>query len=156
MELHPAQQSDLTTVLGWINCEHECRMWAGPNIRYPATPDTAWQDMEASDGNAYVLMDPESKVVGFGQVLFREGNVLHLARLIVDPGLRGQGVGRDLCVALMDIGSANQPAEYVTLNVYESNRAAVRLYQSLGFEIKERGDSGALAMVKTRKEGECR
>ena len=154
MELRVAQQSDLVTVLGWIRGEHECRMWAGPNIRYPATPDTAWQDMEASDGNAYVLVDAASRVVGFGQVLSREGNALHLARLIVEPGLRGWGVGRDLCVALMDIGSASQPAEYVTLNVYESNRAAVRLYQALGFEIKERGDSGVLAMVKTRKEGE--
>ena len=154
MELRIAEKSDLLTVLGWISGEHECRMWAGPNIRYPATPDTAWQDMEASDGNAYVLVDAASRVVGFGQVLSREGNVLHLGRLIVDPGLRGKGVGRDLCVRLMDMGCASQPTEYVTLNVYESNRAAVRLYQSLGFEIKERGDSEALAMVKTRKKGE--
>ena len=108
--------------------------------------------MEASYENAYVLMDPESKVVGFGQVLFREGSALHLARLIVEPRLRGQGVGRDLCAALMDIGYASQPTEYFTLNVYESNRAAVRLYQSLGFEIKEREDSGAVAMVKIHKE----
>ncbi|WP_192497292.1 N-acetyltransferase [Halospina sp. K52047b] len=154
MEVRAAQQSDLLTVLGWVNGEHECLMWAGPNIRYPATPETAWRDMEAFDENAYVLVDPASKVVGFGQVLSRGGNALHLARLIVEPRLRGQGVGRDLCAALVDIGYASQPAEYFTLNVYESNRAAVRLYQALGFEIKERGDSGVLAMVKTRKEGE--
>ena len=148
MELRIAEKPDLPTVLGWINGEHECRMWAGPNIRYPATPETAWSDMEASDGKAYVLVDAASRVVGFGQVLSREGSALHLARLIVDPGLRGQGVGRDLCVALMEIGSASQPAEYFTLNVYESNRAAVRLYQSLGFAIKERSGSGTVAMVK--------
>ncbi|WP_077530017.1 GNAT family N-acetyltransferase [Vreelandella utahensis] len=152
MELHPAQQSDLLTVLSWVNGEHECLMWAGPNIQYPATPETAWRDMEASEGNAYVLVDPASKVVGFGQILSSGGSALHLARLIVEPRLRGQGVGRDLCAALMDIGSASQPAEYVTLNVYESNRAAVRLYQSLGFEIKDRDDSGAVAMVKIHKE----
>ena len=148
MELRLAQESDLVTVLGWINGEYECRMWAGPNIRYPATPETAWQDMEASDENAYVLVDPASRVVGFGQVLYRENRALHLARLIVEPGRRRQGVGRDLCAALMEVGSANQPAETFTLNVYESNKAAVRLYQSLGFEIKERDDSGTVAMVK--------
>lgn len=123
-------------------------MWAGPKVRYPATPESAWSDMEASGNNAYALVDAEAALIGFGQVLPRDANVLHLARVIVDPELRGQGIGRALCVALMNIGASKHHAEFFTLNVYESNKAAVRLYQSLGFELKEKDDSGAAAMIQ--------
>ncbi len=125
-------------------------MWAGPNVRYPGTPDTAWADMGASENNAYVLVDAEGEIMGFGQLLLREGGVLHLARLIVDPVMRGHGVGRALCVALMEQGASQHHVSVssFTLNVYESNTAAFRLYQALGLVEKGRGDLGALAMIK--------
>ena len=148
MELRAAEASDLSTVLNWITSERESRMWAGPKVRYPASPESTWSDMEASGNNAYALVDAEAALVGFGQVLPREDNVLHLARLIVEPELRGQGIGRALCLALMNIGASKHPVEYFTLNVYASNKAAVRLYLSLGFEVKEKDASGAVAMIQ--------
>ncbi|MBB3232035.1 GNAT family N-acetyltransferase [Halomonas stenophila] len=148
MELRAAEPSDLLTVLSWVSSRDECLMWGGPKIRYPATPETAWSDMEASKENTYVLVDATLAGIGFGQVLPRCGKILHLARLIVDPGLRGQGIGRDLCIALMNIGAARHHADWFTLNVYESNEAAVKLYRSLEFEVKEQDDSGAVAMIQ--------
>lgn len=148
MTLRPAQAAELAMVLSWVKGEQECRMWAGPNVRYPGTPDTAWADMEASEQNTYALVDAESVIMGGGQLLLREDGVLHLARLIVDPALRGQGVGRALCVALVEQGASQHHVSSFTLNVYESNTAAFRLYQALGFVEKGRGDSGALAMIK--------
>jgi len=149
MELRTAEPSDISTVLGWISSRDECLMWGGPKIRYPATPETAWFDMKASEGNAYVLVDAASLIIGFGQVLPRGGEILHLARLIVDPGWRGQGIGRNLCVELMNIGATKHHAKWFTLNVYESNKPAVKLYRSLGFEVKEKDDSaGAIAMIQ--------
>jgi len=149
MELRAAERTDLSIILPWIASEHECRLWAGPKIRFPPTPQSAWFDMGASEENAYALVDAAAALIGFGQILPRDGNVLHLARLLVNPELRGQGVGRELCLALMDIGAAKHTPEHFTLNVYESNKAAVRLYSSLGFEIKERGNPGELAMIKS-------
>ena len=148
MTLRAAEMSDLSTVLTWISSEQESCMWAGPKLRYPAAPESAWADMKATRNNAYTFVDEKDAVIGFGQILPREGNVLHLARLIVDPALRGQGIGRDLCIALMQTGASKHPAEFFTLNVYESNKAAVRLYQSLGFDVKAGVDSGAVAMIK--------
>jgi ribosomal protein S18 acetylase RimI-like enzyme len=148
MELRDAEAPDLLPVLSWVFNEQECLMWGGPKIRYPATRDTAWSDMEASKENAYVLVDATPAVIGFGQVLPRGDKCLHLARLIVDPRLRGQGIGRDLCIALMNIGAAKHHAEWFTLNVYETNGAAVQLYRSLGFEVKGKYDSGSVAMIQ--------
>jgi ribosomal protein S18 acetylase RimI-like enzyme len=103
--------------------------------------------MEASDDNAYALVSEESAVVGFGQVLPRADNVVHLCRLIVDPAFRGQGMGRYLCIALMNMGTSKYQADHFTLNVCESNTAALRLYRSLGFDATERIDSGVIGMV---------
>lgn len=148
MKLLAAEASDLSTVLSWVSSEQECLFWGGPILRYPATPDTAWSDMEASKENTYVLVDAESAITGFGQVLPRGGKCLHLARLIVDPRLRGQGVGRHLCTSIMKAGAAKHRAEWFTLNVYEKNEAAVKLYGSLGFEVKSKDDAGSVAMMK--------
>ncbi len=149
MELRVAEASDLSTVLSWVSNQHECLMWGGPKIRYPATRDTAWSDMEASKENAYVLVDATPAVIGFGQVVPRGDMLLHLARLIVDPRLRGRGIGRDLCIALMNIGAAKHHAEWFTLHVYESNEAAMKLYRSLGFEVKDKDDSRSVAMIQS-------
>ena len=97
---------------------------------------------------AYTLVDAEDVIIGFGQILPRGHKVLHLARLIVDPELRGQGIGRDLCIALMNMGASKHDTEYFTLNVYESNKAWIRIYQSLGFDVKSSDASGAVAMIK--------
>lgn len=149
MELRAAERTDLFIILPWITSEHECRMWAGPKMRFPPTPQSAWSDMEASGENAYVLVDAAAALIGFGQVLPRDENILHLARLLINPGLRRQGIGRELCLALMKIGAAKHHPENFTLNVYESNKAAVRLYLSLGFKIIKRGNPGELAMIKS-------
>lgn len=123
-------------------------MWAGPVVRYPATRTSVWADIEASEQNAYALLDAEGQMVAFGQILRREGGVIHLARLVVDPASRGQGVGRALCVALMKEGALAHSLNAFTLKVYESNKPAFHLYQSLGFELNGRVDSGVVAMIK--------
>lgn len=148
MKLRAADVSDFSTVLEWVGSEEETRIWAGPQIRYPATPETAWFDMAASSENTYALVDETADMIGLGQVVPRDHHVLHLARLIVDPKLRGQRVGRCLCVALVDMAAAKFHTECFTLNVYESNTAARRLYQSMGFNETGRTESGAVAMVR--------
>lgn len=151
MILRAAKMADLSTVLSWIASEHELLIWAGPRVRHPANPESAWFDMEASVDNAFCLINDEGVLVGFGQILLRESAVLHVARLIVAPEMRGQGMGRDLCLALMNEGASRHSVEYFTLNVYASNMVAVRLYQSLGFYESTTDKSGAVAMIKLVK-----
>jgi ribosomal protein S18 acetylase RimI-like enzyme len=51
----------------------------------------------------------------------------------VDPAARGRGVGRALLDAV-DRWGAGWGAREVVLWVFESNRAAMRLYETSGFE----------------------
>lgn len=62
---------------------------------------------------------------------------LHLARLLVDPSRRGQGIIRHLIAGLVEQGRRRYSDvlrdENVSLFVFESNSGALRAYQKLGF-----------------------
>ncbi|MCC5878315.1 MAG: GNAT family N-acetyltransferase [Idiomarina sp.] len=104
--------------------------------------------MSASADNTYIYLSGEGTIIGFGQILLRDDHSVHLARLIVNPKLRGKGVGRSLCVALIKMGAAKHAPKVFTLNVYRSNKTAIGLYRSLGFTVQSHGDGGIVAMVK--------
>jgi ribosomal protein S18 acetylase RimI-like enzyme len=64
----------------------------------------------------------------------------YLAELYVVPALRGQGIGRALMQAAMDLARA-RGADYMDLGTAETDVAARHLYESLGFDNHE-GKSG--------------
>ena len=108
------------------------QVWGGPALSFPPTPDAIWSTIEASPQNSFSLVSPSGQLAGFAQALPRDSSV-HLARIIVSPSLRGQGVGRILCEKLIHSAmSQHRPAE-ITLKVYPNNTPALTLYQSLGF-----------------------
>lgn len=52
---------------------------------------------------------------------------------IGDPSMRGRGYGTDMILTLMDICFNELDMHKVSLNVFEYNTGAVRLYEKLGF-----------------------
>lgn len=105
-------------------------------------------DIDASSDNAYVLVGAGPEIVAFGQALPRGSEAAHLARLIVNPRFRLQGIGRQLYMGLMDAALAMHSPERFTLNVHESNRAAAALYTSLGFAAQGSNGTGLIAMSR--------
>lgn len=57
---------------------------------------------------------------------------LHLIHIATDPSARRRGAARALMAALVDRATAHK-SRLVLLEVRRSNRAAIRLYRSLGF-----------------------
>ena len=74
------------------------------------------------------VFDIDGTVVGFIAMLDS-----HVGGLFVDPDHHRQGIGRVLVQHVID-----RYAE-LTVNVYEPNLTARRFYESLGFELDERG-----------------
>ncbi len=60
----------------------------------------------------------------------------YLAELYVTPERRGQGLGRDLLTAVIEISRADG-AELIDLNTSTDDRAAIGLYESAGFTNRE-------------------
>jgi L-amino acid N-acyltransferase YncA len=114
---------------------------AGETYAYPdeLTSESAeglW--MEPPPGRTVVAVDADGTVLGSAKMgPNRPGRGAHVATasFMVDPARQGRGVGRDL--ASHAVGWARD-AGYRGMQfnaVVETNVAAVRLWQSLGFEI---------------------
>ena len=68
--------------------------------------------------------------------LWEPGLDCYLAELYVVPAMRGQGIGRALMEAAIDLARA-RGADSMDLGTAETDLAARRLYESLGFDNHE-------------------
>jgi ribosomal protein S18 acetylase RimI-like enzyme len=74
----------------------------------------------------------------------------YLAELYVVPALRGQGIGRALMEAAMDLARA-RGADYMDLGTAETDVAARHLYESLGFDNHEGKPDGPVNFYYERE-----
>ncbi|MGY2794568.1 [ribosomal protein S18]-alanine N-acetyltransferase [Thermostichus sp. MS-CIW-36] len=72
------------------------------------------------------------ELVGFG-ILWRIEEEAHIISLAVDPEHRRQGLGRRILEELLNQARA-AGCRWATLEVKASNQAAIRLYESAGFQ----------------------
>ncbi|MGW2276452.1 N-acetyltransferase family protein [Streptomyces sp. NPDC001770] len=114
---------------------------AGETFTYPS-------DLDQDQGRDWWLLNHPSRTVvavdGSGAVLGtakmnrnHQGNGSHIASAsyMVDPAHSGQGVGRALCTYTVD-WAREQGYRAMQFNaVVETNVHAVKLYESLGFEV---------------------
>jgi ribosomal protein S18 acetylase RimI-like enzyme len=76
---------------------------------------------------------PRRAARGHGELWTDDGEAaVELARLIVDPGQRGQGLGRRLVTELAALARTGHPR--VVLRVHPDNTAARRCYAGTAFE----------------------
>lgn len=113
--------------------------------------EAAWRAVTPHPRLTFAARTPDDRLTALGQLVFKEAHWAHLARIVVAPLLRGQGLGRSLCLALMQRALALDRALIGwTLYVYPQNEAARGLYESLGFFIGGAGEDGDLRMMKLR------
>ncbi len=118
-------------VSGWARTEEEVLMWCGARAA-PVSPEqiSAWADEDwAEPFGPYT----DDRLVGYGELWTDDEEAeVELARLIVDPRERGQGLGRYLATELARLAQARHPR--VMLRVHPGNVAALRCYAAAGFE----------------------
>ena len=151
-EIRTAQKSDLLIVSRWLRDQTECELWAGHRVLYPidlpALPDAIqWSE---SDSWVVTLRD---EIAAFGQLVPKPGGRLHVARLIVAPDHRADGLGRKLTEYLLAT-AVGREASAVSLNVSADNYRAIALYHSLGFGEADRpaDEPESLAVYMTHTE----
>ncbi|MFJ4467202.1 GNAT family N-acetyltransferase [Streptomyces sp. NPDC089424] len=132
MELRPAAPADAAPVAAWPTSSAEAVMWCGRS-EFPVAEQTIsgwWQD---DDVQAHVLVDGE-KLLAYGELWFdAEENEVELARLVVDPDIRGQGLGRELVRRLL-ARAVEAGFDDVFMRVHPGNDRALRCYLGAGFE----------------------
>jgi ribosomal protein S18 acetylase RimI-like enzyme len=134
----PPEQA--SAVSSWARTEAEALMWCGASVApVPAEQIRAWAD--ESWVEPFGLYH-DQRLVGYGELWTDdEEDEVELARLIIDPGERGQGLGRYLVTELASLARTRHPL--VMLRVHPGNQAALRCYASAGFEPVAAGQAAA-------------
>ena len=152
MILRSSTKDDLSVLMSWIKDKETCRIWAGPLVRFPLVLEHLKEDIQFSEENTFSMTNERGALLGIGQLIKKENNRLHMARIIVSPNHRGKGLGNLLCRLLIREGTMRCGESYFSLNVYPDNKNAVRLYKKLGFKPRpvspgSRGDEKSMHMI---------
>ncbi len=119
----------------WVTDDAFLRRFAGPGLRRPL----AFEQLVAPSDDtciAFAVTDGASgRTIGHAQLrgIDRARRSCRIARVLLDPGLQGRGLGGELVNALIDYASSSLGMVEITLNVYPDNVAAVRCYERCGF-----------------------
>ncbi|MCQ5337519.1 MAG: ribosomal protein S18-alanine N-acetyltransferase [Candidatus Methanomethylicia archaeon] len=85
----------------------------------------------------YLVAIVEEKIIGYCIGIIRNGDIGHIISIAVDKNYRRRGIGtillRNTINELMKLG-----ARKIRIEVRESNIAAIKLYEKIGFREKER------------------
>lgn len=118
-EMHP---DDLEQV---IRIEHEIFLFPWSIVNF--------SDSIKAGYHCRVLVQPNSDLVmGYGILMTGPGEA-HVLTLGVGAAWQSQGLGRKMLRYLIELSRKHQ-AEFVLLDVRESNTGAINLYQRLGFQ----------------------
>jgi ribosomal protein S18 acetylase RimI-like enzyme len=132
MTLEPFDVEWLPQLMRWFPDAASTSVWGGPHFRYPFTGATFRKDTGIDALPTWMLLDDVRRMLGFGQYYVRVGRC-HLGHLVVDPDVRGQGIGTRLIRELCHRGAPALGCDEFSLFVLPRNPSAVRLYRRLGF-----------------------
>jgi len=121
MVIRPLDQVDLDAVI-----EVEAASFVEPWSR------SLFAEEIAQPTRRYVAATDEGSVRGYGGIML-VGEDAHVVTLAVAPGYRERGVASRIMMELIGLARANG-ARHLTLEVRESNQAALELYRKFGFE----------------------
>lgn len=144
--LRRRRPEDLPAVVSWIPDAVALHRFAGSSLQWPLTAP-ALAGSAAADGVTAWVLDHEGEVAGHVRMTWN-GPAVRFGHVLVDPALRGRGLGRRLVVLALEQARA-EGAERIDLVVVEGNDVAQRLYEALGFTLTgQRSPDGALGMSR--------
>ena len=103
--------------------------WMGTMIPFPLTIQVL-QDLEG----IFSIFEGQ-EFVGVIQKVRQEDSNLHIGRFFINPQKQGQGLGSQALRKFVSLVFENGDIDSISLNVFEANQVAYKLYQKEGFEI---------------------
>lgn len=121
-------------------------------LRFPFTPEDGLDDWlgGTNAGRRFIIAEADGRAVGFIRLLRHEGRMSHVGDvfLVVHDDWHGQGIGRALMEAAIDIADNWMGLTRLQLEVFVDNPSAIRLYERCGFQREGRARAGTICNGK--------
>lgn len=134
MNIETAQLDHAREIMGWFPDKESVVRWGSPYMKYPLHEETFLKDIHWGELASRITYAEDGRLLGFGQFFLKLGRC-HLARLVINPELRGRGLGEEFVASLMKHASGQLDTEKFSLYVMTENKPAYNSYRSLGFEL---------------------
>ena len=139
MRLRPYNsQYDFDAIKDWIGDERTHAMWCGNRIPFPMEHESfdrvLCEHFEKYGDCPFVASDDSGKVMGFFcYCTDSRADIGFLRFVMVDPLIRGKGIGREMILLAVRYAFDIAKAQAVQLCVFPENEKAKRCYLSAGF-----------------------
>lgn len=131
-QIKSVEKAHMSMLQSWFDSPAALFAWGGPGLKFDVDANLFAEQIKLAQIPSCGLFDERDNLVGFGQYYQRLGRA-HLGRIGIAPQIRGRGIGKMLVNQLIKAATPlNQNG--VSLFVLNDNQAAIRCYQSLGFE----------------------
>ena len=141
--LEPALDTDIVQIMSWFPDAESTDIWGGPRFRFPFSMQSFREDLRLDEMASWALRGPDGVLAAFGQSYERSGRG-HLARLVANPVMRGQGAGKRLIQQIISRLEASHAYDEYSLFVYRHNEPAFWCYRALGFNVVDYPDDAAM------------
>lgn len=144
IRLEPFTEADFSDLIRWIDTEEKLVTWSGSLFQFPLTDASlCWYIEETNvpfESTAFVYKPVLANGTCIGHIslggLSWKNRSARISRVLVAPEFQGSGYCKPMMEALLAIGFGNLNLHRIELGVYAHNTAAIRCYESAGFQVE--------------------
>jgi len=122
--------------------------WAGKSLDFPLM-ESQIDDLK----NIYSIFC-ENEFVGIIQKIRKEHDNIHIGRFLINPELAGKGLGKRALIEFINLIFQNEDVNSITLNVFDYNVRAKKLYEKVGFKVVNVTENPMKKYMMIMKKGE--
>ena len=118
-------------IVKWTNEKGKdfLEQWAGKSLDFPLT------ESQIDDLKDIYSIFCENEFVGIIQKIRKEHDNIHIGRFLINPELTGRGLGKRALIEFINLIFQDEDMNSITLNVFDYNVGAKKLYEKVGFEV---------------------
>ncbi|MGB0391646.1 MAG: GNAT family N-acetyltransferase [Salibacteraceae bacterium] len=136
IKLLPFTSADFELFKSWMTTEEDMVQFAGTIFTWPVTDEQLRNYLAHPDLKPFkVVLKDSGKIVGHCEFNYQKGQHRLSRVLIANNTERGKGLGEQMIRKMAQTFFEDTSVSEVDLNVFAFNKAAIRCYEKVGFEI---------------------
>jgi len=122
--------------------------WTGKSLDFPLTEN------QIDDLKDIYSIFCENEFVGIIQKIRKQDDNIHIGRFLINPELTGKGLGKRALIEFINLIFQDEDVNSITLNVFDYNAGAKKLYEKVGFEVVNVTENPMKKYMMIMKKGE--